>query len=986
MSFHVLLKTTFLPVFYCILFGLSANVFGQSTVVSGKVTGPEGEPLQSASVSLKGSNIGTATAADGSFSLSLNKKGGEILIFTSVGFADKEVALGNSNVINVQLEANEQSLNTVVVVGYGTQKKKDVTGSVASVSKDRLQQLPNTNIAQALQGSVAGLQVVSNGGGAEGNNTSILIRGRNSITASSSPLIIWDGIPYSGSISEINPNDVASIDVLKDASATAIYGSRGSNGVIIVTSKQGKRGKLSVIYDGYYGTQTLVNKPDLLTGPEFYDFKVKRNGISSISSAEKAVYDAGAWVNWYDLATQTGIRQQHSLSVRGGSEKATFYLGGTYLNVKGVAVNDRYKRYSLRPSVDIKLASWLNFSSSSQITFQDRSGLPVEFDDTRSTGGGANFFNPLTAPYDSAGNLRRYAYDDNPQARNPLSSLLVKNADNTYKVFTANSLTVLIPFIQGLSYKLNTGVEYGNNQRKTYYNRNVALGFEKNGDAINFSSVNRNFTVENILNYTRNFGKHSINFTALYSSQSEDYDRDQVEGTGFPNDVLTNYQMNTAALVEPSSTYYKQNLISQMGRLNYGYNSRYLLTLTARRDGYSGFGVDTRYGVFPSAAVAWNISEENFMHIDLINNLKLRASYGLNGNQAVGPYTTLATLGSANYVSGSTVLPGFVPTGLANPNLGWESTKSFTVGLDFAILKNRIHGSVDVYSASTSDLLLRRAISPVQGIPSIIQNIGKTKNNGFEVALNTTNIDMKEFTWKTNLNFSHNENRIVDIYGDGKDDVGNRWFIGKPIRVIYGLQMDGIYRTQEEIVKSPQPSAKPGDVRVVDIDNNGVINTASDRTIIGLLDPKLIYGITNTFSYKGISLMIFLQGLSGVTKDNPLQDDAVFSSATRNTTKKDWFDAATNPNGTHSANNTNSNPLNANYYENGSYARLKDVSLAYTLPSSVLSAAKLTSVKVYITGRNLATFTKYKGLDPELSNQYGIPLQREIIAGLTIGL
>jgi len=955
-------------------------------VITGKIYSSDGQTLGGATVNVNGSKLKTTSKEDGTFTILLPNGVSDILTFSYVGYINLSIDTKKDLFDKIILQRDESVLNEVVVVGYGSQKKRDVTGAVVSLSKDRLAQLPNTNIAQALQGTLPGIQINTNSGGAEGNDVSIVIRGRKSISASNGPLIVWDGIPYDGGISELNPNDVESIEVLKDASAAAIYGARGSNGVIIVTSKQGKKGKLNITYDGSYGTQSITNRPELLTGTQFYDFKKNRlNSPNVISPAEQAIYDAGNFVDWYSLATQKGSRSQHSISVAGGTDKVSFYFGGTFLDVDGVAVNDRFKRYSLRPNLDIKVTPWLTIASSTQFSLQNRDGLPVEFQDSRNTGGGANFFNPLTAPYNADGSIALYAYADYPPSRNPLSSLLVKNSDNSYRVFTSNSVKIDMPFINGLSYKLNTGVEYENTVRKTYSGRDVAAGFETNGLASNYTAVTKNLTVENIVNYSREFGRNSINTTLLYSSQSNEFDRDQLNGQGFPNDVLTNYQMAAATLLTPSAVYFKQNLLSQMGRLNYGFDGKYLLTLTARRDGFSGFGATKKYGIFPSAAVAWNIHKESFFkNIAVINNLKLRASYGVNGNQAVSAYSSLAGLSSAPYLTGSTVLPGYVPNGLANEQLGWESTKSLSLGLDFGILKNRIQGSLDYYSANTSDLLLNRAIPSVQGFTRILQNIGKTANTGIELGLTTINIQNKNFTWSTNLNLSQNTNKIVDLYGDGRDDVANSWFIGQPINVIFGLKNDGVFKSQQEVDASVQKTAKPGWVRVANVNGDTLIN-ANDRTIIGREDPNFIWGITNTFKYKRFSLIVFVHGVSGVTRRNPFEDDNVFTDTRRNTTLKNWW-SVSNPNGSHFANDANANPYGINFYENASFMRLKDLSISYELPTKALSRFNINSCKFYLTGRNLATISKFTALDPELTNQYGLPLQKEFVFGLTITL
>jgi len=546
--------------------------------VTGKVTNDKGEPLGGASITEKGTTNSTVAADDGSFTISVATIH-SILVVSYVGFENRELPVNGQTNLAVALTRAEGNLTDIVVVGYGTQRRKDVTGAIASIPKERLQQMPNTNIAEALQGSVPGLQVNTNAGGAEGNSVSMLIRGRSSISAGTGPLIIWDGVPFVGGISEINTNDIESIDILKDASAAAIYGSRGANGVILITSKSGRKGVVTINYDGYYGNQLLTNKPELLNGEEFYQFKTTRlNTGNAISPQEQEVYDAKSWVNWYDLATRTGSKSQHTLSASGGSEKLKFYFGASALNVQGVSLNDQFKRYSLRPSLAINVTPWLTVSSSSQLSYQDRSGQAVEFDDTRNTGGGANFFNPLSKPYNDDGSLALYAYADYTQARNPLSNLLVKNSALSYRIFTTNNLKVDLPFIKGLSYQLNTGVEYENSGFKTFYGRNVARGYEVNGDAINYNSISLNTTLENIVNYTKNIGEHRFNLTLLYSSQDIQFDSEELEGVGFPNDVLSNFQMTNATQLTHSAQHYEQKLVSQMARLNYGFKGKYLLT------------------------------------------------------------------------------------------------------------------------------------------------------------------------------------------------------------------------------------------------------------------------------------------------------------------------------------------------------------------------------------------------------------------------
>ena len=978
-------------------FLLSLSLYAQ---IIGTVVGADKNPLNGITVQQKNSKVGTKTNVDGLFTIKTTTDK-PTLIVTGVGYETLEYEVTKKDNIVITLKENITGLNDVVVVGYGTQKRKDVTGSVVSVGKDRLENLPNNSFAQALQGSVPGVSITTGSSEAEGNGTSILVRGRGSIKAATSPLFIVDGIPYEGGVSELNPNDIESIDVLKDASSVAIYGSRGANGVILITTKQGKKGKMIVKYEGSYGIQHILNKPNLLNGAAFYQFKTERV-VSAVGSpilygdiylkpSEKDVYQSGKWANWYDLATQSGIRNQHSVSLSGGVDKTKFYFGATYLDVHGIAKNDVFKRYSLRSNIEHKITNWLTLTSNTQLSVQRRDGLAADF----SGQNGAVFMNPLTTPYNADGSPTIYAYPENQTAGNPLSNLLVKNEDNSYRMLTSNAIKIDIPYIKGLSYKLNTGVELENTIRRTYYGKNTATGYELQGKAINYNTINRNFTIENILYYTTDIGKHSINFTGLYSLQSKDFDKDSYTGTGFPSDVLTNYQMSKATLLTQSAAYYKQNLLSQMARINYSYDSRYMLTLTVRRDGFTGFAVDSKYGLFPSAALAWNIFREKFMDkYKWLSNLKLRASYGINGNQAVASYASLANFINRTYISTinnvETPLDGVIISQLQNQKLGWESKKALNIGFDIGILKNRITATVDFYHAINYRLLLDRQISPVTGISgqSITENIGKTENTGVELLINSTNIKNKILEWSSSANISFNKNKILELYPYGGDDITNKWFIGKPINVNYSYVFNGIFQKGEDV--SMQPGSLPGFVKIKDVNPDKII-TKDDRTIIGQTDPKYTWGISNTLKFKRFTVYIFIQGAGGNTKENPLAQDGVFTEITRNTTKKNWW-TENNPTNEHWANNANANSYlgGVNIYEDASYIRVKDITISFDL--SAKGSGK--NNKFYVSGRNLATITNYKGIDPELAtsnsntttSQWGVPLQREFTVGISLTL
>ncbi len=692
----------------------------------------------------------------------------------------------------------------------------------------------------------------------------MLIRGQNSITASNNPLIILDGVPFEGQLSEINPNDINSLEILKDASSSAIYGARGANGVILITTKKGIAGKMVTSYDGYFGIEQMTNVPELLDGKTFYELKQQRGLVTT--PIEDEGFETGRSTDWLDIATRTGKRQQHNLSIRGGSARTDYYISASYSNVKGIAIGDEFERYLFRINLNHKLTDWLTFGTNTQYGHYDRSGIESEFVWTYE-------MNPLAIPYNEDGSIRMYTWEDATYSVNPLDNSLRENSNITRRFFTNNFFLVEFPFLNGLSFKINTGYDYSSNLYQEYRGRNTYDGIRRGGQLRNRNNYDENWLVENILSYKGEFGKHGLFLTALYSAQNEWNHTEGVNAEGFPNDAMTYYQASEAILKEPYSSYSEMSHISQMLRANYSFDSRYLLTLTVRRDGYSAFGEDRKFGVFPSCAVGWNIANEDFMqNLHRINVLKLRISYGVNGNEAISPYSTLPNLSSIYYIDvDENPLVGFYPNKLGDPTLGWETTKSLNIGLDFKLFNNRISGLIDAYSSHTSDLLLSKSISSVNGVTSIVENIGETKNMGIEFQRTSYNISKTNFIWKTDFNISHYKNEIVQVgltdeEGNYIDDIGNRWFIGYPIDVYYDYVFDGIW--QEMNLDTPQGPVRAGDIRVKDINDDGVISTA-DKAIQGQLIPDFIAGMTNTFKYKNWRLSFFLNSIYGIEKRNP---------------------------------------------------------------------------------------------------------------------
>jgi len=955
--------------------------------VTGKVVDDKGQAIPGATVKLQGTTRGTISDGDGKFELK-NVPSNGVLIISSIGYNQETVQINNQSNLRVTLKDNMTQLSQVIVVGYGSQKKSDITGAIASVPKERLDELPATNILQSIEGVVPGVNITSTNASTPGSVGSINIRGIHSITAGNSPLVVLDGIPYSGSYNDINSSDVESVEVLKDASATAIYGTRGSNGVILVTTKKGKMGKASVQYSGWAGPEYMSHEVTPMSGPQYAQKNLDYDAQAGLTLApvpnqfELANYKSGTTTDWVKAISQQGFIENHSLNVSGGTQDVKYYISGDYMNEKGILKGYQYHRFNIRSNLQANVTPWLT------------AGTNLFFNNNNYDGGKSSLFmasvmSPYGQEYNAQGGYQIYPMFPEALYNNPLLGLYQPTISRS-KTFDGNFYAELKPaFIPGLKYRLNTGYTYNPSNSGDYTGRAT-------GDLIGHASMSNteanHWLLENILSYTRSFGKSSLDITALYSAQNDNTLTNSLSANTFINDVTNFYNLGSAQIQQTSSGYTQSTLESQMVRINYSYNSKYLLTATARRDGYSGFSANHKFGTFPSVALGWNIASESFMkNISQISQLKLRVSYGISGNQGVSPYQTLTTLASTQYLAGASTIIGLNPSTLGNANLKWESTKGLNIGLDFSILKDRIAGTVDAYSTNTYNLLLNRKIPYITGYTSILDNIGKTANKGIEFALTTRNIKGDNFAWETNVNFSANRNKLVELYGDNKDDITNNLFLGRPLQAIYDYKMIGVWQTGQN--NAVDPSAKPGDLKFADVNGDGKIN-ASDKTYLGSQLPRYTAGMTNTLKYKNFTLSVFVQTVQGVLKFNGFYNQAGQTNRINLPANYGYWTAANQNNTRPSLNYSNSRAYG--YPSDGSYTRIKDITLSYNFPKALLTRLKIPNLQVYASGRNLATFTKWKGWDPEIDSSTNAaggnqgsslyPLVATAVVGLNITL
>lgn len=966
--------------------------------IKGRVTDSKGEALPGVTVRLEGvTTKSQITDIKGAFIFNNVEAGTYNLVFNYISFktVSKKVSLadGAESLQNVVLTEESSNLNEVVVIGYGTVKKADLTGSVSRISAKDINATPIVALDRALQGRVTGVNVTTNSG-KPGSGTTIRIRGAGSINAGNNPLYVVDGLPVSD-LNSINPGDIETIDILKDASSTAIYGSRGNNGVVIVTTKRGKSGKATLSYDGYYGSQSALRTIPMLNAVQFAEMvnEAKVNANQPIyfdGSAEDRplVSSLSEGTNWQkEVFQKAAPMQNHQLSVTGGSDQVRYAISGGYYAQDGIIKGSDFNRYSLKANVDGNINSWLKAGVNLYSAYTTGSNARTEVNGN--AGGGvvsaALNYSPTFPVYNSAGTYYTNTGSINGYAVDNPVALVNEWTDRDRGVRVLANTFLEFKILNGLTFKTTLGSDISSVKSNVYATRFLTAG-TGNGSA----SVSNNQVVswlnENTLSYSRIFAaKHSFNALAGYTSQAWERENFTANAKGFINDFALYNNLGTGTtLTAPASGASETSLQSFLGRVNYTYDNKYLLTVSARADGSSRFGPDSRWGYFPSAAFAWKIVEENFMKAQkVLSDAKIRVGYGLGGNQDIGDYQYVATLASGGYILGNTLYSGTTNAVLPNPDLRWEKSAQFDLGVDLGFFQNRVRLTADYYRKETSDLLFDVGINPSSGFSTVFKNIGGVENKGFELEL-STNLQKRDFNWESQLSFSTNKSKVLAlnnlneiVVGGDIRDVGNGQLnaallkVGDPMGQFYGLVFDGIFQTAEEIAVSAQKSAKPGDVRYRDLNGDGQITTdTKDRTVIGNTNPNFFGGFNNTFTWKNIDLNVFLQGSYGNDILNVARFDLFGLNGLSNNSAEvlnRW--TPTNPSNTiPRANALGTNRTVSSFLvEDGSYLRLKNVSLGYKFTPDVLKRAGIGSARVYVSAQNLATITNYSGFDPDVN-------------------
>lgn len=985
-GFH---KRKFLVV--CLLFQLlllSETLFAQQITVKGKVLNESGQPVQKASVLQKGSSTGVATDDNGDFQISVPENA--TLVISAVDFLTQEIKTAGKTSISVKLINTRKDLGEIVVVGYGTQRKEAVTGSVASINGDKMREIPSPNITQALQGRLAGVEM-SQTSTRPGATMQIRIRGTRSLSADNNPLIVLDGIPFIGSLADLNPNDIKSVEVLKDASATAIYGSRGANGVILVTTDKGiKNRKPRIAYTSYMGAQNVFAKYPMMNGPQFVALRAAAGQYNNGQDEADSIN-----TDWQDLFYRTGIVTDHNISLSGGSETGTYNFGGGYYLNQGVIPTQQYKRYSLRGSLDQQVGKNFRFGFTSNTNFNQSDGNQVGLYSTLS-------MSPISSPFNADGTTKRsirmildnqYVYTKDVVNRLKDNSQWI-NETRGFASYNTIYGEVKAPFITGLKYRVNVGLDFIQTNGGAYTGSGVGDGLNPN--TVSSASVdNRNtyhWTIENLLSYDRTFGKHTVNAVALYSAEQNKYNRSNMAAVDIPADAFQFYNLGQAGgqlTINPDNQDYQLwGLKSAMGRLMYSYDNRYMISATLRTDGSSRLAPGYKWHTYPAVSIGWNIARESFMKsVTAINSLKLRAGYGQTSNQAINTYATLGRLSTRPYNFGPTSYStGYYVTALPNPNLGWEYSKTLNLGLDFTILNNRLSGTVEYYVTKTEDILLGLSLPPTSGVSSIASNVGSTQNKGFELSLNGTVINDKNgWTWEVGFNFYTNQNKLVSLASGQTRDEANWWFVGNNINAIFDYKRIGLWQDKDPHMSILEPGGNEGMIKVeytgtynADGTPTRAIGTA-DRQVFNV-DPKFQGGFNTRVAYKGFDL-----GVVGFYRNGGILFSTIHGSngylnllsGRRNNINVDYWTPentdAKYPKPGGIVSNDNPKYGSTLSYFDGGFLKIRTITLGYDFNKSLLKNSDV-KLRMYATVQNpfvmFSDFHKESGLDPE-TNSFG---------------
>ena len=995
-----------------ILFFSLISMLGQAQnkSVTGIVRDVSGTPLSGVSVSVSGTKSGTMTDASGKFVLKIPENA--LLVFSYTSYETKVVPVKGKVNLDVKMIQEASSLNEVVVIGYGTQKKKDLTGAVRKINIEEspVSTIANISPLQAIQGT-PGVNIGAVG--VAGGAPSVLVRGQRSLAASNSPLIVLDGVIFGGSLNEINTQDIASFDILMDASAAAIYGSRAANGVITITTKRGKSGKPQITINNNYGFQSWTRVPDMRKGDDFIAWRTENRRLAGqadlsvekvLDAKEVIAYKAGQTIDWLKEITQYAPLNDLNMSVSGKTDKVNYYVSAGYLQQKGVLDNDNFKKYTVTAKMDAKITKWLDYGLSLYYSARDYSGTPPDM-------GQATIGTPFAYKWkDEAARI----LDKNPTPANLINpywgdanspGLYDDNLEKYTSTRIIGYLSADIPPVKGLNYRININKYKSEFVNGSFRHEQFFINGDNPADIANpgkylastYGSMSNLLTnsweIQNLLTYKKSLGQHSFDVLAGYQRDYNTNSRVATSASDFLSagtTVLGYYglHLGNPANQRVSSTYNELSNLAYLGRLNYNFASKYYLTMNYRKDGYSAFAPGNKFADFYGAAVAYALSEEKYFKnaLPAINYLKIRLAYGQNGNQGIDPYETLANIASGTTVFGTTSSLYIYQSSLANKKLSWEKTTTLNTGLNFGLFNNRVTGDLNIYKSKTTDQLLTRSLPSMSGFGSVRTNIGRVDNRGLEASLTGVLLDpasAKSIRWETTLNFWLNRNKIVsltgiDANGDGieDDDLGNRWFIGKPISAIYDYVVDGIVQTGDAdyIAKF---GAKPGDLKILDINGavrgdgapDGKINSL-DRTIVGYGQPRFSWSLANTLSYKNWQLYFNFNAIVGGGQDHYyMAANSSYNLTTfGNNQQQNWLNqpywTAENSSNVFTRPNY-SNPYGYGFAKDRTFVRLQDLSVQYSLNPKQLSKIGLGGLRLYISAKNLLVFTDWLGMDPE---------------------